>query len=187
MWLRGVALALHGASYLLVTVGTVYSPATHRLESEIRARASQRWGGLVAGVVLASQHLTVCSLGALVLYLSMVCWDAQSQMAGALVVVLLPMQTVVGVLYWTLALWDPWLLFPRDTFPPDDKLAQAVIRRITRVPTFKNPQLLFFLAPHAAGTHAGTSAPVVRALDWDAACVCQVDRRWARLRVAWYW
>ena len=43
-------------------------------------------------------------------------------------VVVMPLQTIVGVLYWGFVLYDPWTLFPRDTFPRDQKVAEAVIR-----------------------------------------------------------
>ena len=112
MWPRVAALALHGLCYLLVTVGTVMAPA-NQAERELRRKTAKTWGKPISNLVVTSQHLTVCSLGALVLYLSLVCRDSQSEAAGALVAVLMPMQTVVGVLYWGLVLWDPWLLFPR--------------------------------------------------------------------------
>jgi hypothetical protein len=143
MWPRVAALALHGLCYLLVTVGTVMAPA-NQAERELRRKTAKTWGKPISNLVVTSQHLTVCSLGALVLYLSLVCWDSQSEVAGALVAVLMPMQTVVGVLYWGLVLWDPWLLFPRETFPPEDKVAEAVIRRVTRVPKLDHPELAFF-------------------------------------------
>jgi hypothetical protein len=38
----------------------------------------------------------------------------------------MPLETVVGVLFWVFAVSDPWLLFPREDFPKDDKIANAV-------------------------------------------------------------
>jgi hypothetical protein len=44
-----------------------------------------------------------------------------------LAVVAMPLETVVGVLmFWVFAVSDPWLLFPREDFPTDDKVANAV-------------------------------------------------------------
>ena len=50
--------------------------------------------------------------------------------AGWLVVVTLPFQTAVGLLFWTLSLRDPWSMFPRRAFPADDKVATTVIRQV---------------------------------------------------------
>ena len=47
-------------------------------------------------------------------------------LAGRLAVVAMPLETVVGVLFWVFAVSDPWLLFPREDFPKDDKVANAV-------------------------------------------------------------
>ena len=52
----------------------------------------------------------------------------REQVAAELAVVVMPLQTIVGVLYWGFVLYDPWTLFPRDTFPRDQKVADAVIR-----------------------------------------------------------
>ena len=52
----------------------------------------------------------------------------REQSAALLAVLVMPLQTIVGVLYWGFVLYDPWTLFPRDTFPRDQKVAEAVIR-----------------------------------------------------------
>jgi hypothetical protein len=143
---RLAALAVHGLSFALCALGAALSESPHKSERERRAVSARTWGRLVASCVVAMQHLTVCSLGLLVLYLALVCVDPESETAGALAAVLMPLQTVVGVLYWALALYDPWLLFPREQFPEEQKLADAVLRRITRVPALGNPGLLFMWA-----------------------------------------
>ena len=43
------------------------------------------------------------------------------------------------VLYHGFALYDPWLLFPREHFPKDARTAAAVITSITRYPSITRP------------------------------------------------
>ena len=43
------------------------------------------------------------------------------------------------VLYHGFALYDPWLLFPREHFPKDARTAAAVITSITRYPSLTRP------------------------------------------------
>ena len=144
---RLLLLGVHGASFALCTVGTALaSPSTlHPAERRLRAGAAERWGALAGGVAAALQHLTVCSLGLLVLYLGArlrythhhrrltlaaagLVAGGREQSAALLAVLVMPLQTIVGVLYWGFVLYDPWTLFPRDTFPRDQKVADAAIR-----------------------------------------------------------
>jgi hypothetical protein len=143
---RMALLVVHGLSFFLCTVLMPLSTPPSKAERDLRASTRQRWGAGLEWLIVALQHLTVCSLGLLVVYLIlMVTGGAGADAAAAqLVAVLMPLQTVVGVLYWSLVLHDPWLLFPRENFPQQPEVAADVIRRLTRVPTLRNPQLLFF-------------------------------------------
>jgi hypothetical protein len=141
-WGRLAALAIHGLSFGLCTLGAALREHPLKSERERRAACARNWGRLLSSCAVAMQHLTVCSLGLLVLYLVLVCIDPESVAGGALVAVVMPLQTVVGVLFWSLALHDPWLLFPREQFPEEQKLADAAARHITRVPTLRKPGLL---------------------------------------------
>merc|ERR1712195_220647 len=107
--LRVVALLFHGLSFFLCSVLLAASRAPNVIERNLRARAKQRWGGLISGLVVALQHLTICSLGGLVTYLVLVLWGHEHR-AAQLLPVLMPLQTLVGILFWSLALYDPWLL-----------------------------------------------------------------------------
>lgn len=42
-----------------------------------------------------------------------------------------------------MVLYDPWLIFPRELFPKDEKLANNVIRRMTLFPAFKHRLIVF--------------------------------------------
>jgi len=79
----------------------------------------------------------------LVVYLALVLVGA-TEKAAMLVVVLMPLQGLVGVLYWTFALYDPWLLIPRDEFPEDQEKADRIIRQFVIGPTsLKHPDIIF--------------------------------------------
>jgi len=96
------------------------------------------WNPVIVGITAGLQHLTVISLGLLCAYLVCVIW-AMPDTAAQLVPVVMPLQSCVGILYWTLALYDPWLLFPRGGFPKDSKIANALVRMFTVWPSTKYP------------------------------------------------
>ena len=89
-------------------------------------------------------HLTVCSQGLLATYLVLVQTGAV-EAAAMMAVIVMPLEGLVGVLYWTIVLYDPWWLFPRDEFPKDQQKADRIIRQVVFGPTnFKHPELIVF-------------------------------------------
>jgi len=142
---RAAALALHAPAFLGVVVSLAVLPPTHKSDVAIRARAKRRHGLVLDALAASLQHLTVCALGVLVVYL-LLALGGEDGRAGALLLVALPLQSAVGLLFWGLCFRDGWLLFPRRVFPRSDKVANAVLRRVTFAPTLKSPALLGFWA-----------------------------------------
>jgi hypothetical protein len=133
----------HTLNFLMCSLGNAVSTPMHAGERQLRAKVREKWGFAVDWATTGLQHLTICSLGLLVVYL-LLRLQGDVQSAAMLAVVVLPLQTMVGILYWSLALYDPFLLFPRGNFPKEQDKADSILRQIIVFPSFQQPGLVFF-------------------------------------------
>ena len=143
MSVRLILCVAHTANFLMCSLGNALGTPMHKSERQLRAAVRERWGSVVDGVTTGLQHLTICSLGLLCVYLFLR-EMGYVETAAVLAVIVLPLQTMVGVLYWSLVLYNPYLLFPRSNFPKDDQEADRVVRQFTIFPTWGQPALVFF-------------------------------------------
>jgi len=125
---RGALFLLHGSSFFLCTVGNVLWTPVKSAEGAVREKAAERWGRWVVGLTAALMHLTVFSLGLLVIYIGLMLWGGYETIAGWVAILVLPMQSIVGILFWGLSWRDPWLLLPRANF---GKGGEKFVRAIT--------------------------------------------------------
>lgn len=142
VWVTRTALLVtHGANVGLIIAGR---PAeSNPLAAKQRKLAQQRVGPVLEHLAATLCHFTLWMQIKLVVYLALVLVGAV-QKAAMLVVVLMPLQGLVGVLYWTFALYDPWLLIPRDEFPEDQGKADRIVRQFVIGPTnLKHPDMIF--------------------------------------------
>lgn len=97
---RTALLLLHALSFYFCTVVATCAAPPSENERKIRDRARLRFGSALEATTKALQHLTVCSNGMLCGYLVLALggWDGP---AAAVAVVVMPLETVVGVLFWS--------------------------------------------------------------------------------------